>query len=83
MGDESTRRLRTRAHERRLGVAIGDTGTVLRALSIAFALAAVVCMGAAIAGMVNGRQSPRAGYLLRLGALVCFAATVALNVAAH
>jgi hypothetical protein len=37
----------------------------------------------AIAGMVTHRQSPRTGYLVRLLALVCFGAAVALNVAAH
>ncbi len=57
--------------------------SVLRALSAALAAMAVGCMIAAIAGMVSGRQSPRAGWLLRAGAVVCFGVTVALNVAAH
>jgi hypothetical protein len=56
---------------------------LLRALAIAFALIAVVCMVVATAGMVTGRQSPRAGTLIRLAAVVSFAAAVALNVAAH
>jgi hypothetical protein len=56
---------------------------MLQALSIAFAVVAATCMVLAIAGMVNGRQSPRAGFVLRAVALACFAAAVALNVAAH
>jgi hypothetical protein len=54
---------------------------MLEALSIIFAVVAVVCMIAAIAGMVNGRQSPRTGYLLRVASVVCFGAAVALNAA--
>jgi hypothetical protein len=56
---------------------------VLEAVSILFAVAAVACMVVAIAGMVGGHQSDRTGYLLRVGAVVCFGAAVALNVAAH
>jgi hypothetical protein len=56
---------------------------VLEALSILLAVAAVACMVLAIAGMVSGRQSDRTGYLLRVGAVACFGAAVALNVAAH
>ncbi|HET9102078.1 MAG TPA: hypothetical protein VFN55_01890 [Solirubrobacteraceae bacterium] len=56
---------------------------MLRALSVAFAVAAVACLGVAVAGMVTGRQSARTGYVVRVLALVCFAAAVALNVAAH
>jgi hypothetical protein len=59
------------------------TSTTLRVLSVVFASGALICMGYAIAGMVNHRQSPLTGYLLRLGALVCFAIAVALNVIAH
>jgi hypothetical protein len=59
------------------------TSTALRVLSVVFASGALVCMSFAIAGMVNHRQSPLTGYLLRLGALVCFAIAVVLNVIAH
>jgi hypothetical protein len=37
----------------------------------------------AIAGMVAGRPSARIGWLVRVLAVLCFAAAVALNVAAH
>jgi hypothetical protein len=60
-----------------------STGTVLRVLSVLFASGAVVCLGFAIAGMVNHRQGPLTGYLLRVGALACFGAAVVLNVVAH
>jgi hypothetical protein len=60
-----------------------STSTALRVLSVVFASGALVCMSFAIAGMVNHRQSPVTGYLLRLGALVCFAIAVVLNVIAH
>jgi hypothetical protein len=56
---------------------------MLRALAIAFALIAVVCLVLATAGMVTGRQSARTGTLIRLVALVSFAVAVGLNVAAH
>lgn len=55
----------------------------MRALAAVFALVAVACMSLAIVGMVTGRPGERAGWLLRLGALVAFGAAVALNVAAH
>ena len=55
----------------------------VRALAVAFALLAVLLMIFAIAGMVTGRPSDRAGWLIRLAALLCFGAAVALNVAAH
>jgi hypothetical protein len=54
---------------------------VLQVLSIVFALAAVVCMGLAIAGTVQGGAEPRTGFLLRAGAVFCFAIAVVLNVA--
>jgi hypothetical protein len=57
--------------------------SVLRALSIALALVAVVCMIRAIAGMVTGDQTPRHGFVLRLAAVVCFGGAVALNVVVH
>ncbi len=56
---------------------------MLRALSVVFATAAVVCMIVAIAGMVTDRQGPWTGWWLRVGAVVCFGIAVALNVAAH
>ena len=56
---------------------------MLRALAIVFALIAAGCMIVAIAGMATGRQSARAGWLVRGIALLCFGAAVALNVAAH
>jgi hypothetical protein len=55
----------------------------MRTLSILFAIVAVLCMIVAIAGMVTGRPGDRAGLLLRVLAVVCFGAAVALNVAAH
>jgi hypothetical protein len=55
----------------------------VRALAVAFALIAVVCMTVAIAGMVTGRPGDRAGLWIRIAAVLCFAAAVALNVAAH
>jgi hypothetical protein len=56
---------------------------MLRVLAAIFALIAVICMTLAIAGMVTGRLSDRAGFAVRLAALLCFGAAVALNVAAH
>ncbi len=55
----------------------------MRALAAVLALIAVVCMTVAIVGMVTGRPSDRAGTLIRALAVLCFAAAVALNVAAH
>ena len=57
--------------------------SVLRALAVAFAAIAVLCLLAAILGMVNGRMSPRTGTLLRAFALFCFVLTVVLNVASR
>jgi hypothetical protein len=56
---------------------------MLHALSLVLAAAAVACMSLAIVGMVTGRPSDRAGWVLRAGAVACFAGAVALNVAAH
>ena len=56
---------------------------MLRVLAAVFALIAVVCITLAVAGMVTGRTSDRAGFALRLAALLLFGAAVALNVAAH
>jgi hypothetical protein len=55
----------------------------VRALAAVLALIAVTCMSVAIVGMVTGRPSDRAGVFLRIGAVVCFAAAVALNAVAH
>ena len=52
----------------------------MRVLAIVLALAAVILMIIAIAGMVTGRPSDRAGWLIRVGALACFVAAVVLNV---
>ena len=54
---------------------------VLHVLAIVFAVIAVVFIVVAIAGMATGRQSARAGMIVRLLALACFVAAVALNVA--
>jgi len=55
----------------------------VHALAIAFAVLAVLLMIVAIAGMVTGRPSDRAGGLIRILALVCFVAAVVLNVASR
>jgi hypothetical protein len=55
----------------------------VRALAVAFAVLAVLLMIVAIAGMVTGRPGDRAGVLIRVAALLCFGAAVALNVAAR
>ncbi|MGZ4246673.1 MAG: hypothetical protein ACXVSE_20495 [Solirubrobacteraceae bacterium] len=56
---------------------------MLRILALLLALVSVGCMSLAIVGMVTGRPSDRAGWALRLAAVVCFGGAVALNVAAH
>ena len=55
----------------------------MRALSVLFAVVAVLCMIVAIAGMVTGRPGARGGLVVRVVAVLCFGAAVALNVAAH
>ena len=55
----------------------------MRALAAVFALVAIVCMTVAIVGMATGRPGDRAGWLLRMAAVLCFATAVVLNVAAH
>jgi hypothetical protein len=55
----------------------------MRVLAALLALVAVACMTLAIVGMVTGRPGARAGGWIRLIALICFGAAVALNVAAH
>jgi hypothetical protein len=56
---------------------------VLRIFALFLTLISVGCMSLAIIGMVTGRPSDRAGWALRLAAVVCFAGAVALNIAAH
>ena len=56
---------------------------MLHVLAVLFAFLAVACMVLAVAGMVSGHSSARKGWLVRLLALIFFAAAVALNVAAH
>jgi hypothetical protein len=56
---------------------------VLRVLAALLALVAVGCVSLAIVGMVTGRPGDRAGWVLRLAAVACFAAAVILNSAAH
>lgn len=48
-----------------------------------FAIVAIVALTIATAGMATGRPGARVGWLLRALALLCFAAAVAFNVAAH
>jgi hypothetical protein len=56
---------------------------VLHALAVLFALVAVACLTVAIAGMVTDRPGARIGWVIRVLAVLCFAAAVTLNVAAH
>jgi hypothetical protein len=56
---------------------------VLRIFALVLALIAVGCMSLAIVGMVTGRPGDRAGLALRVAAVACFGAAVALNVVAH
>jgi hypothetical protein len=56
---------------------------MLRALAALCSMVAVVCMTLAIIGMVTGRPGERAGFYLRLGAVVFFSTAVVLNLAAH
>jgi hypothetical protein len=53
---------------------------MLQALSIVVALAAALCIAAAIAMMVRRDPDERRGYVLRIGAVVCFGLAVLLNV---
>jgi hypothetical protein len=55
----------------------------VRILAAVLALIAVICMTVAIVGMVTGRPGDRAGMLIRAIAVLCFAAAVVLNIAAH
>jgi hypothetical protein len=53
---------------------------VLQALAIVFALAAVLCIAAAIVMLVRGDANDRRGYGLRVAAVACFGIAVVLNV---
>jgi hypothetical protein len=55
----------------------------VRALAAIFALVAIVCMTVALVGMATGRPGDRAGWLIRMAAVLCFATAVVLNIAAH
>lgn len=55
----------------------------MRVAAALLALIAVGCMSVAIVGMVTGRPSDRAGFVIRAVAVACFALAVVLNVAAH
>lgn len=55
----------------------------MRVIAAILALFAVILMMVAIASMVTGRPGDRVGWLVRALALICFAAAVALNIAAH
>ena len=55
----------------------------MRVVAALFALIAVACMSLAIVGMVTGRPGERAGWVVRVVALVSFAITVVLAVIAH
>jgi hypothetical protein len=55
----------------------------VRVVAAVFALIAVACMTVAIVGMVTGRPGDRAGALIRIAAVLCFATAVVLNIAAH
>ena len=56
---------------------------MLRIGSLLLALVAVGALTVAMVGMVTGRPGDRAGWGLRVLALVAFGGAVALNVAAH
>ena len=53
---------------------------MLQALAIVFALAAVLCIAAAIVLLVGQDPNERRGYALRVRAVVCFGIAVLLNV---
>jgi hypothetical protein len=54
---------------------------VRHALSVALAVIAAICMACVLAAMLTGRPRIATGLVLRLVALMCFVAAVALNVA--
>jgi hypothetical protein len=55
----------------------------MRAIAVVLALLAAGCMVVAIASMVTGRPGPKASGLIRVAAVVLFAAAVVLNVASR
>jgi hypothetical protein len=55
----------------------------VRVVAALLALVAVACMTLAIVGMVTGRPGDRAGWFIRVIALVSFSIAVVLNVLAH
>jgi hypothetical protein len=55
----------------------------VRIAAALLALVAVACMSLAIVGMVTGRPGDRAGYFIRVAAVVSFGLAVLLNVLAH
>jgi hypothetical protein len=55
----------------------------VRVAAALFALVTVACMTLAIVGMVTGRPGDRAGWLIRVIAVVSFAIAVVLNAIAH
>jgi hypothetical protein len=55
----------------------------MHALAIVLGVIAAGCMVAAIVGMVAGRPGPRAGWVLRALAVICFVGAVVLNSVAH
>jgi hypothetical protein len=56
---------------------------VLHVLAVVFAVIAAACIVLAIVGMATGAQSARTGWIVRMAALACFIAAVALNVASR
>jgi hypothetical protein len=55
----------------------------MRVAAGVLALVAVACLVLAIADMAAGRDGGPRGWVLRSGALACFAAAVVLNALAH
>ena len=55
----------------------------MKVFAALFALVAVALMSLAIVGMVTGRPGDRAGWLIRVLALLCFVVAVVLNSLAH
>jgi hypothetical protein len=56
---------------------------MLRVGALVLGTIAVGCMSIAIVGMVTGRPGDRAGWVLRLAAVVAFAGAVVLASVAH
>jgi hypothetical protein len=55
----------------------------VRVVAAVLVLIAVALMTVAIVGMVTGRPGARAGLVVRIAALACFATAVVLNSLAH